>query len=127
MIVRFFRAMAKIRPGPLISFPKWNLSLVLQGLTKSPFEPIEEASLRFLTLKTILLVAVTSGRRICEIQALSTQEPFMRYLPAFLPKVSSVFHLTQEVILSTFLSLAFWARVKRPSTLWKLEDVSLGI
>lgn len=69
--------MAKVKPRPVVSFPKWDLSLVLQGLTKAPFEPIEEASLRFLTLKTILLVAVTSARRISELQALSIKEPFM--------------------------------------------------
>lgn len=76
MIVRFFKALAKIRPRPLISFPKWDLSLVLQGLTKSPFEPLEDTSLRFQTLKKILLVAIPSARRITEIQALSIKEPF---------------------------------------------------
>lgn len=114
LIIRFFRAMAKVKPRPVVSFPKWDLSLVLQGLTMAPFEPIEEASLRFLTLKTILLVAVTSARRISELQALSIKEPFMRCLqdrvvlrtdPAFLPKVASVFHRTQEIILPTFCPL----------------------
>ena len=83
--------MEKVKPRPIVSFPKWDLSLVLQALTKSPFEP-----LKMLTLKTILLVAVTSARRISELQALSIKEPFMRCLPdrlvlrtdpAFLPKV----------------------------------------
>ena len=36
----------------------WNLSLVLHQLTKAPFEPIREASLKHLTLKTGFLLTL---------------------------------------------------------------------
>ena len=36
----------------------WNLSLVLHKLTKAPFEPIREASLKHLTLKTGFLLTL---------------------------------------------------------------------
>ena len=36
--------------------PSWNLSLVLHQLTKAPFEPIKEASLKHLTFKTVFLL-----------------------------------------------------------------------
>ena len=50
--------------------PKWDLSLVLLTLTKSPFEPMHIANLKFVTLKTIFLLALASGRRRGELHAL---------------------------------------------------------
>ena len=41
----------------------WNLSLVLHQLTKPPFEPLRKASLKHLTFKTILLLALGSGKK----------------------------------------------------------------
>ena len=49
--------------------PSWNLSLVLHQLTKAPFEPMWKASLKHLTLKTVFLLALGSGKRCCEIHA----------------------------------------------------------
>ena len=40
----------------------WNLSLVFHQLTDAPFEPIEEASLKHLTFKTVFLLALGSGK-----------------------------------------------------------------
>ena len=50
--------------------PQWNLSLVLQALLKPPFEPIQASDLKSLTLKTVFLLALASGRRRSEIHAL---------------------------------------------------------
>ena len=36
--------------------PYWNLYLVLHQLTKAPFEPLKEASLKHLTFRTVFLV-----------------------------------------------------------------------
>ena len=49
--------------------PSWNLSLVLHQLTKAPFEPIREASLKHLTFKTVFLLALGSGKCRSEIHA----------------------------------------------------------
>ena len=43
------------RPKSRREIPSWNLSLVLHQLTKAPFEPIKEASLKYLTFKTFFL------------------------------------------------------------------------
>lgn len=51
LIFRFFRALARNRPASLKVFPKLDLSFLLQGLTKGQFEPLEEASFKFLLLK----------------------------------------------------------------------------
>ena len=57
------------RPKGRRGNPSWNLSLVLHQLTKAPFEPIKEASLKHLTFKTVFLLALGSGKRRSEIHA----------------------------------------------------------
>ena len=49
--------------------PSWNLSLVLHQLTKAPFEPLQEVSVKHLTFKTVFLLALGSGKRRSEIHA----------------------------------------------------------
>ena len=57
------------RPKGRRGIPSWNLSLVLHQLTKAPFEPVREASLKHLTFKTVFLLALGSGKRRSEIHA----------------------------------------------------------
>ena len=57
------------RPKGRRGVPSWNLSLVLHQLTKAPFEPLREASLKHLTFKTVFLLALGSGKRRSEIHA----------------------------------------------------------
>ena len=65
LLDRFHRDRPKGRRG----IPSWNLSLVLHQLSKAPFEPIQEASLKHLTFKTVFLLALGSGKRRSEIHA----------------------------------------------------------
>ena len=51
------------------NLPKWNLSVVLNELTKAPFEPMKDTDLKHLTLKTAFLLALVSGKRRSEIHA----------------------------------------------------------
>ena len=51
------------------NLPKWNLSDVLNELTKAPFEPTKDTDLKHLTLKTAFLLALASGKRCSEIHA----------------------------------------------------------
>ena len=51
------------------NLPKWNLSVVLNELTKAPFEPMKDTDLKHLTLKTAFLLALASGKRHSEIHA----------------------------------------------------------
>ena len=57
------------RPNGRRGIPYWNLSLVLHQLTKAPFEPLKEVSLKHLTFKTVFLLALGSGKRRSEIHA----------------------------------------------------------
>ena len=57
------------RPKGWRGIPSWNLSVVLHQLTKAPFEPLQEASYKHLTFKTVFLLALGSGKRRSEIHA----------------------------------------------------------
>ena len=80
-------------------------SKILKGL---PFEPLQEASLQAIILKTIFLVALTSARRCSELQALSRNAPCTRFestgvrlrtVVSFLPKTANPAHLGQDIFL----------------------------
>ena len=99
---------------------------MLRTLTGTPFEPLDNCSLRDLTLKTAFLVAVTTARRVSELEALSIRPPFcvifpdrvvFKTDPAFLPKVTSKFHRSQDIVLPSFCSNPSGERERRFSTL----------
>lgn len=55
----------------------WDLSLVLQALTGEPFEPMESCAVKLLTLKAFFFfVAITTARRVSELEALSIRALF---------------------------------------------------
>ena len=68
-LTRLLDSFHRDRPKGRRGIPSWNLSLVLHQLTKAPFEPIREASLKHLTFKTVFLLALGSGKRRSEIHA----------------------------------------------------------
>ena len=68
-LTRLLDSFHRDRPKGRRGIPSWNLSLVLYQLTKAPFEPLKEASLKHLTFKTVFLLALGSGKRRSEIHA----------------------------------------------------------
>ena len=66
---RLLESFHRDRPKGRRGIPSWNLSLVLHQLTKAPFEPLREASLKHLTFKTVFLLALGSGKIRSEIHA----------------------------------------------------------
>ena len=68
-LTRLLDSFHRDRPKGRRGIPSWNLSLMLHQLTKAPFEPIKEASLKLLTFKTVFLLALGSGKRMSEIHA----------------------------------------------------------
>ena len=46
---------------------KWNLSVILNELTKAPFEPMKDTDLKHFTLKTAFLLAMASSKHRSEI------------------------------------------------------------
>lgn len=97
-------------PIKLSSIP-WQLNLVLSALMKPPFEPIHKAELQFISWKVALLLALTSARRVSEIQVFSISETFLQFKadrvilrtnPKFIPKVPTMFHLNLPIVLPTY-------------------------
>ena len=66
---RLLSSFHRDRPKSSRNLPKWNLSVVLNELTKAPFEPMKDTDLKHLTLKTAFLLALASGKRRSEIHA----------------------------------------------------------
>ncbi len=50
MVSAFMRGARHLRPVRPMAVPSWDLSVVLEGLVTAPFEPLESASDRILTL-----------------------------------------------------------------------------
>ena len=66
---RLLSSFHRNRPKCSRNLPKWNLSVVLNELTKAPFEPMKDTDLKHCTLKTAFLLALASGKRRSEIHA----------------------------------------------------------
>ena len=66
---RLLSSFHRDHPKSSRNLPKWNLSVVLNELTKVPFEPMKDTDLKHLTLKTAFLLALASGKRRSEIHA----------------------------------------------------------
>ncbi|KAI2660091.1 Transposon Ty3-G Gag-Pol polyprotein [Labeo rohita] len=91
LVSRFLRGALRLRPPVRSRVPSWDLSLVLEALCGPPFEPIEEISDRHLTIKTVLLIAITSLKRVGDLQALSVAPSFLDFAPAPRPVVLQAF------------------------------------
>ena len=66
---RLLSSFHRDRPKSSRNFPKWNLSVVLNELTKAPFEPMKNTDVKHLTLKTAFLLALAFSKRHSEIHA----------------------------------------------------------
>ncbi|KAJ8002218.1 hypothetical protein DPEC_G00177610 [Dallia pectoralis] len=63
LVKRFLTGTRRLRPVARASVPQWDLSTVLNALCAPPFEPLSQISLRLLSLKTALLLALCSTKR----------------------------------------------------------------
>ncbi len=113
MVSSFMRGVRRLRPVRPTAVPSWDLSVVLEGLVTAPFEPLESASDRILTLKVVLLLALTSLKRVGDLQAFSVSETCMDFAPGlvkvtlrprpgYIPKVLSTSFRSQVVTLHSF-------------------------
>ena len=66
---RLLSSFHRDRPKSSRKLSKCNLSVVLNELTRAPFEPMKDTDLKHLTLKTAFLLALVSGKRCSEIHA----------------------------------------------------------
>ena len=96
-LTRLLEGFHRDKPNGRRGIPSWNLSLVLHQLTKAPFEPIKEASLKYLTFKTVFLLALGQanaeerfmhGNTEISGTNLTGQRCPCTHLPAFFPRTS---------------------------------------
>ena len=69
------------RPRFTPVLPQWDLGIVLEELSKPPYEPLREASLKHLTLKTVFLLAMASAGRRSELHALRFDQNYIQFKP----------------------------------------------
>ncbi len=65
LVTRFLRGTRRLRPPVRPRMPTWDLAVVLEALSKAPFEPLEDVPWRFLTVKTVFLLAIWRESVIC--------------------------------------------------------------
>ena len=71
------------RPRITPVLPQCDLGVVLllEALSKSPYEPLREASFKHLTLKTVFLLAMASAGRRSELHALRFDQNYIQFKP----------------------------------------------
>lgn len=72
------KGLFNLNPSVRTLTPNWNLPLVLSVLTRHPFEPVSSIDLKFLTFKTVFLMALASASRVSELHSLSLDEGHFR-------------------------------------------------
>ncbi len=83
LIVRFLKGARRMNPSRPPLVPSWDLSIVLSGLQRGPFEPLDSVELKFLSLKTALLTALTSIKRVGDLQEFSVSEECLVFGPVY--------------------------------------------
>ncbi len=83
LIVRFLKGARRMNPSRPLLVPSWDLSIILAGLQRGPFEPLDSVELKFLSLKTALLTALTSIKRVGDLQAFSVSEECLVFGPVY--------------------------------------------
>jgi len=106
MVRSWVTGLTKTKGFSRVLVPAWDLQIVLNALKRFPFEPLRTASFKFLTWKTVFLLAITSARRASELHALCFTEPYIAMTDPvallwpnieFMPKVNTPFHASQPI------------------------------
>lgn len=95
VLSRLLLSFRKETPKPVNRFPKWDLYLVLNFLMSERFEPMVTVDLKYVTWKTVFLVALATASRGSELHAMSFKETWFHdkwksvelgFLPGFRAK-----------------------------------------
>ncbi|KAL0173115.1 hypothetical protein M9458_033426, partial [Cirrhinus mrigala] len=81
LIIRFLRGTRRLNPPRPNLIPSWDLAVVLQALQQDHFEPLQSVNINALSLKTALLIVLTSVKRVGDLQALSVNSSCLEFRP----------------------------------------------
>ncbi len=100
LVIRFLRGARRLNPPRPHLVPSWDLPSVLSALRGDPFEPLQSVELKFLSLKTVLLAALATVKRVGDLQAFSVDDSCLEFgpgnshvvlrpRPGYMPKVTT--------------------------------------
>ena len=108
-IIRLLKGIFNERPPVKKLTPEWDLPLVLGCLQRCPFEPMREASLKYVTWKTCFLLAITTFQRCSDLQALqlgennvNVQKKGVTFIRTGLSKTDRPGHMKTSVFVPAF-------------------------
>ncbi len=115
LVVSFLKGAGRLHPPCPPSVPPWDLEVVLRALSQPPFKSLTSVDFKELSLKTALLLALASAKRIGDIHAFSVDSNCIRFgpcdcsvthrpRPGYVPKSLSTPFRTQTVSLSALSS-----------------------
>lgn len=79
LMVAFLKGAVRLKPPVRVVCTQWDLRLVLDSLCSAPYEAIEQADIRSLSMNTAFLLAITLARRVAELHALSVSPQYLRW------------------------------------------------
>ena len=79
LITRFMKGARRLHPVTKPLVPSWDLVLVLESLSQPPFEPLEGVDMKFVSLKTALLLALATAKRVSDMHAFSVHPECIRF------------------------------------------------
>ncbi len=82
LVIRFLRGARRLNPPRPHLVPSRDLPSVLSALRGAPFEPLQSVELKFLSLKTVLLSALATVKRVGDLQAFSVDDSCLKFGPA---------------------------------------------
>ncbi len=80
-VVQFLRGARIINLPHPRTVPSWDLPTILRALKGPLFKPLQSTSLRVLSFKTALLLALASVKRVGDLQALSINPACLKFWP----------------------------------------------
>ncbi len=81
LVVAFLKGVNRLNPPCRVMIPQWDLNVVLDKLYMHPFEPLSLADIKWLSLKTAFLIAISSAKRVSELNALSVALQCLQWGP----------------------------------------------
>ena len=107
-VQRWVQGLTLLHPPKRVTVPAWSLEVVLAALKKPPYyhRNLQKLELKYLTLRSVFLVALTTARRASEVHALSFQSTHwsadqvtLFVNPDFVPKCHSEWHMSRAIVL----------------------------